>query len=83
MACDADKLSPEALCKQAEELLKAAEEAEKKRLEKDFLSKKLNPVKLEVIRATGRLQVKLDEFIDCVDELNKAVLKLKNVMVSE
>lgn len=83
MAFDAGKLSPEALRKQAEELLKAAEEAEKKRLEKDFLSKKLNPVKLEVIQAGGRLQVKLDEFIDCVDELNKAILKLKNVMVSE
>ncbi|WP_094543050.1 hypothetical protein [Citrobacter freundii] len=71
--------SPEALRKQAEQLLKAAEEAEKKRNENDFFNKKLQPVKLEVFQAAGKMQRKLDEFIDCMDEMNKAVQRLKEL----
>lgn len=71
--------SPEALRKQAEQLLKAAEEAEKKRNENDFFNKKLQPVKLEICQAAGKMQRKLDEFIDCMDEMNKAIQKLKEL----
>ncbi len=71
--------TPEALRRQAEQLLKAAEEAEKKRSETDFFNKKLQPVKLEVFQAAGKMQRKLDEFIDCMDEMNKALQKLKEL----
>ena len=72
-------VSPESLRKQAEELLKAAEVAEKKRQENDFFNKKLQPVKLEICQAAGKMQRKLDEFIDCMDEMNKAIQKLKDM----
>lgn len=71
--------SPEALRKQAEKLLKAAEEAEKKRNENDFFNKKLQPVKLEICQAVGKMQRKMDEFIDCMDDVNKAIQKLKDI----
>lgn len=73
--------SPESLRKQAEQLLRAAEEAEKKRNESDFFNKKLAPVKLEICQAAGKMQRKLDEFIDCMDEMNKAINKLKELSV--
>jgi hypothetical protein len=71
--------SPEALRKQAEQLLKAAEEAEKKRNESDFFNKKLQPVKLEICQAVGKMQRKIDEIIDCMDEVNKSLQKLKDL----
>lgn len=71
--------SPEILRKQAEELLKAAEIAEKKRQKDDVFNKKLAPLKLEILQAAGKMQLKLDEFIDCMDEMNKAVQKLKEL----
>lgn len=74
-------VSPESLRKQAEELLKAAEAAEKKRLESDIFNKKLTPLKLEICQAAGKMQRKLDEFIDCMDEMNKAIQKLKEISV--
>ncbi|EFA7897291.1 hypothetical protein C3V05_001708, partial [Escherichia coli] len=73
--------SPETLRKQAEELLKAAEIAEKKRQEDDVFNKKLAPLKLEILQAAGKMQLKLDEFIDCMDEMNKAVQKLKELTI--
>ncbi|HID4130803.1 TPA: hypothetical protein ACXE8V_001104 [Pluralibacter gergoviae] len=72
-------ITPESLRKQAEELLKAAEEAEKKRNEDDFFNKKLHPLKLEICQAAGQMQRKMDEFIDCMDVMNKAVQKLKEI----
>lgn len=79
MTSEAISISPESLRKQAEELLRAAEEAEKKRNETDFFNKKLQPVKLEICQAAGKMQRKLDEFIDCMDEMNKAIQKLKEL----
>lgn len=79
MTSEAISISPESLRKQAEELLRAAEEAEKKRNETDFFNKKLQPVKLEIFQAAGKMQRKLDEFIDCMDEMNKALQKLKEL----
>ncbi|ANZ87772.1 TPA: hypothetical protein I9Y23_004912 [Kluyvera ascorbata] len=74
-----NSVSPESLRKQAEELLKAAEIAEKKRQENDLFNKTLNPLKLELSQAAGKMQRKLDEFIDCMDEMNKAIQKLKEL----
>lgn len=71
--------SPEALRKQAEILLRQAEEAERKRNDSDLFNKKLGPVRLEIGQAVGKLQRKLDEFIDCMDEVNKAIQKLKDL----
>lgn len=42
-------------------------------------NKKLAPLKLEILQAAGKMQLKLDEFIDCMDEMNKAVQKLKEL----
>ncbi|HCR0070224.1 TPA: hypothetical protein ACM2XI_004707 [Enterobacter hormaechei] len=72
-------ISPESLRKQAEELLKAAEAAEKKRNESDLFNKTLSPLKLEISQAAGKMQRKLDEFIDCMDDMNKAIQKLKEL----
>lgn len=74
-----EAVTPEQLRKQAEELLKAAEVAEKTRSENDVFNKKLNPLKLEICQAAGQMQRKLDEFIDCMDVVNKAVQKLKDL----
>lgn len=71
--------SPEALRKEAERLLKEAEEYERKRNESDVFNKKLAPLKLELGQAAGKMQRKLDEFIDCMDEMNKAIQKLKEI----
>ena len=71
--------SPEAIRKEAERLLQQAEEMERKRNDTDLFNKKLAPVKLEICQAAGALQRKTDEFIDCIDTLNKAIQKLKDL----
>ncbi|EBZ0015912.1 hypothetical protein ABN36_18220 [Salmonella enterica subsp. enterica] len=73
--------TPEALRRHAEQLLKAAEEAEKRRGEAGAFNKKLAPIRLEIGQAAGKMQRKLDEFIDCMDEMNKAIKKLKDLSV--
>ncbi|EFS9905589.1 hypothetical protein HWF18_003112 [Salmonella enterica] len=75
--------SPEALRKQAEQLLKAAEEAEQKLQANTFISSVLSPVRLEIYQAAEKMQQKLDEFIDCMDDLNKAINKLNDMTVTE
>lgn len=75
--------SPEALRKQAEQLLKAAEEAEQKLQANTFINDILSPVRLEIYQAAEKMQSKLDEFIDCMDDLNKAINKLKDMSTTE
>ncbi len=72
-------VSPDALRKQAEQLIKAAEAAEKMASENDSFNKKLNPVKLEILQAVGAIQRKFDEMMDCVGVLEKAANKLKEL----
>lgn len=74
--------SPEVLRKQAEQLLKAAEEAEQKLQANTFINDILSPVRLEIYQAAEKMQSKLDEFIDCMDDLNKAINKLKKLSVN-
>lgn len=71
-------LSPEALRKEATKLLKEAEDVEK-RNEADLVKKKLHPVRLEILQTVNAVQKKVDEFIDCIDALNVAIQKLKNI----
>lgn len=78
MTLDA-KASPEALRKQAEELLKAAEKAEREANENDLFNKKLAPVKLEILQSVGAVQRKFDELMDCMGTLEKAAQKLKEI----
>lgn len=73
------KQTPEALRKQAEALLKAAEAAEMEARDNDNFNKKLAPVKLEVLQAVGAIQRKFDELMDCVGTLEKAAQKLKEL----
>ncbi|AJW29000.1 hypothetical protein Z042_26310 [Chania multitudinisentens RB-25] len=73
------KATPELLRKQAEELLKAAEKAEKQASESDLFNKKLAPVKLEVLQAVGAIQRKFDEMMDCMSTLEKVAAKLKEL----
>lgn len=74
--------SPEVLRKQAEQLLKAAEEAEQKLQANTFINDILSPVRFEIYQAAEKMQSKLDEFIDCMDDLNKAINKLKKLSVN-
>lgn len=71
--------TPAQLRKEAEELLRAAEAAEKLASESDLFNKKLAPVKLEVLQAVGAAQRKFDELMDCFGVLEKAAQKLKEL----
>ena len=71
--------TPAQLRKEAEELLKAAEDAENEARGNDIFNKKLAPVKLEVLQAVGAVQRKFDEIMDCVGTLEKAAQKLKDL----
>ena len=71
--------TPESLRKKAEELLKAADEAEVRRNNSDSINKLLAPIKLELSQAVGSVQRKTDELIDAVDILNRAMQKLRDL----
>ncbi|MBG6243385.1 MAG: hypothetical protein EKE20_17025 [Candidatus Symbiopectobacterium sp. Dall1.0] len=78
MSKDID-ISPASLRRKAEELIRAAEEAEKKATENDAFNKKLAPVKLDILQAVGAVQRKFDELVDCIDVLEKAANRLKEM----
>ncbi|MEL4869621.1 hypothetical protein AAEU41_12350 [Pantoea agglomerans] len=72
-------VTPEELRKQAEALIRAAEEAEKKTSDRAEIKKQLDPLKLEVLQAYGMASRKFDEFVDAMAEMGKAVQKLKQI----
>ncbi|HED5888887.1 TPA: hypothetical protein R5S02_004106 [Salmonella enterica] len=74
-----NRVTPEILRKQAEELIRAAEEAEKKSASREEVRKQLDPIKLEVLQGYGMASRKFDEFIDAMAELGKSVQKLKSL----
>jgi hypothetical protein len=74
-------VTPESLRKQAEALIRAAEEAEKKAGDRAEIKKQLDPLKLEILQSYGMTSRKLDEFIDAMAEMGKAVNKLKELTV--
>ncbi|HAT1602500.1 MULTISPECIES: hypothetical protein [Raoultella] len=84
MECKMNKqieVTPEALRKQADALIKAAEEAEKKAGDRAEIKKQLDPLKLEILQAYGMASRKFDEFVDAMAEVGKAVQKLKDLKV--
>ena len=74
-----NKPSPEQLRKQAEKLLKEAEDAERAANNNDIFNKKLQPVRLELLQAIGGVQRKFDEMMDCMSILEKASAKLRDL----
>ncbi|HEE9631283.1 TPA: hypothetical protein R8E83_003564 [Escherichia coli] len=73
------KVTPEILRQQAEELIRAAEEAEKKSASREEVRRQLDPIKLEILQGYGMASRKFDEFIDAMAELGKSVQKLKTL----
>lgn len=72
--------SPEQLRKQAEELLKAAEQAEKNQATEKWkaeFKKEFEQQKLEVMQAVGMVNRKFDELMDAVGSLGKVSEKFK------
>lgn len=74
-------ITPADLRKQAEALIRAAEEAEKKAGDRAEIKKQLDPMKLEVLQAYGMASRKFDEFVDAMAEMGKAVNKLKELVL--
>ncbi len=72
-------VTPETLRKQAEALIRAAEEAEKKAGDRAEIKKQFDPLKLEILQAYGLSSRKFDEFIDAMADLGKSVQKLKDL----
>ncbi|WP_409248073.1 hypothetical protein [Enterobacter hormaechei] len=72
-------VTPEELRRQAEELIRAAEEAEKKAGDRAELKKQLDPLKLEILQSYGMASRKFDEFVDAMADMGKAVQKLKQI----
>ncbi|MBD5687978.1 hypothetical protein IF824_22320 [Citrobacter freundii] len=74
-------MTPEELRKQAEALIRAAEEAEKKAGDRAEIKKQLDPLKLEILQAYGMASRKFDEFVDAMADMGKAVQKFKDLTV--
>lgn len=72
-------VTPEDLRKQAEELIRAAEEAEKKAGDRAEIKKQLDPLKLEILQSYGMASRKFDEFVDAMADMGQAVQKLKQL----
>ncbi len=72
-------VTPEELRRQAEELIRAAEEAEKKAGDRAEIKKQLDPLKLEILQSYGMASRKFDEFVDAMADMGKAVQKLKQI----
>ncbi|ECF1925509.1 hypothetical protein ACOIPX_005505 [Salmonella enterica] len=74
-------VTPEELRKQAEELLRAAEEAEKKAIGRAEVKKQLDPLKLEILQSYEMASRKFDDFVDAMADMGKAVQKLKQIVL--
>lgn len=72
-------VTPEELRQQAQELMRAAEEAERKLSDRAEIKKQLEPLKLEVLQAYGMASRKFDELVDAMADMEKAVHKLKQI----
>ncbi|WP_230492968.1 hypothetical protein [Martelella alba] len=72
-------VTPEELRKQAEVLLKAAQEAEDNASARNTIKKQLDPLKLEIFQAYGAMDRKFNELLDAMAEMEKALQKLKQL----
>lgn len=74
-------LSPSEMRKQAEALLRQAEEAERTVAAKDVFKKQLDPLRREVLLAHTKVTKGFESMMDGMAELDKAVAKLRDFKV--
>ncbi|EMV5678263.1 hypothetical protein ACPX2S_005344, partial [Escherichia coli] len=69
--------TPEQLRKQAQEMLRQAEQLEKTGVTKDAIRRDMVPALRELMQAKHRAQKAVDELVDCVAELETKVGKFE------
>ncbi|MCT6294645.1 hypothetical protein MTQ55_10070 [Escherichia coli] len=72
--------TPEQLRKQAQEMLRQAEQLEKSGVTKDAIRKDMVPALRELMQAKHRAQKAVDELVDCVAELETKVGKFEKLV---
>ncbi|HAX9862146.1 hypothetical protein RCT41_15480 [Escherichia coli] len=72
--------TPEQLRKQAQEMLRQAEQLEKTGVTKDAIRKDMVPALRELMQAKHRAQKAVDELVDCVAELETKVGKFEKLV---
>ena len=73
--------TPEQLRKQAQEMLRQAEQLEKTGVTKDAIRKDMVPALRELMQAKHRAQKAVDELVDCVAELETKVGKFEKLFL--
>lgn len=72
--------TPEQLRKQAQEMLRQAEQLEKSGVTKDAIRRDMVPALRELMQAKHRAQKAVDELVDCVAELETKVGKFEKMV---
>lgn len=72
--------TPEQLRKQAQEMLRHAEQLEKTGVTKDAIRRAMVPALRELMQAKHRAQKAVDELVDCVAELETKVGKFEKLV---
>ncbi|HAX3357894.1 TPA: hypothetical protein ACHKKX_004855 [Escherichia coli] len=72
--------TPEQLRKQAQEMLRQAEQLEKTGVTKDAIRRDVVPALRELMQAKHRAQKAVDELVDCVAELETKVGKFEKLV---
>ncbi|WP_162183434.1 hypothetical protein [Escherichia marmotae] len=72
--------TPEQLRKQAQEMLRQAEQLEKTGITKDAIRRDMVPALRELMQAKHRAQKAVDELVDCVAELEIKVGKFEKLV---
>ncbi|HAL5979056.1 hypothetical protein [Escherichia coli] len=72
--------TPEQLRKQAQEMLRQAEQLEKTGVTKDAIRRDMVPALRELMQAKHRAQKAVDELVDCVAELETRVGKFEKLL---
>ncbi|BAI30897.1 hypothetical protein CHZ62_004625 [Escherichia coli] len=72
--------TPEQLRKQAQEMLRQAEQLEKTGVTKDAIRRDMVPALRELMQAKHRAQKAVDELVDCVAELETKVGKFEKMV---
>ncbi|WP_172951233.1 hypothetical protein [Escherichia coli] len=72
--------TPEQLRKQAQEMLRQAEQLEKTGVTKDAIRKDMVPALRELMQAKHRAQKAVDELVDCVAELETKIGKFEKLV---
>ncbi|EOJ3663154.1 hypothetical protein ACM260_004657 [Escherichia coli] len=72
--------TPEQLRKQAQEMLRQAEQLEKTGVTKDAIRRDMVPALRELMQAKHRAQKAVDELVDCVAELETKVGRFEKLV---